>query len=528
MKHWGWFLLFVPPLWAGETEWPSFRNGGTSQTTTKLPRHWSPQENIAWQREMPGYGQSSPVLWHGTLYVTQVEGAQKESGLLLAYDLECGDLRWVVEVPCTLKAPSNYWVSRAAPTPVVDAQAVYVFFEGGELLAVSHEGKQLWHRALVTEFGPFDNHHGLGSSLEQTADALFLNIQHKGPSYLLCVDKITGRTRWKVDRPSSMAWSSPVIWRPHGEEYVVISAGGSVTAYEPTTGQRAWELKPVNGNNIPSPTPYGDHLFVAAALSDFDVASEAAQSNLCLRLNSAREPEVCWRATRALCDYASPVIGGAFVYYINRAGVLYCLDRHHGQEYFAQRLPAPCWATPIVCGEHVYLFGKNGVTTVFAQGKTWQEVAVNWLWDPDHPPKPEQYVETPRGPAHDEGGEGGGRRRLAGPPASNAEAQQGFAATLFQHDANQDGVLSPEELPAEQQRLIARGDQNGDGQLDRQEVQKMAEEFRSRRQSVREESRDPIVYAAAAAHETLVLRTGTRLYVIRELGDATARSAAPQ
>ncbi len=54
-------------------QWPEFRNGGSSITVGQLPSVWNP-ESIAWQRELTGYGQSSPVIYRGRVFVTSVAG----------------------------------------------------------------------------------------------------------------------------------------------------------------------------------------------------------------------------------------------------------------------------------------------------------------------------------------------------------------------------------------------------------------------------------------------------------------------
>ncbi len=188
--------------------WSEFRNGGSSEVRGELPMQWS-SDKIAWQHELIGYGQSTPIIYNDRVFVTSVEGPMKDECVVSCYELKSGRQLWVHRRPATVKGASNYMASRAAPTPVVDNNAIYAFFESGDCLAVDLAGNPLWQRSLTTDYGKFDNNHGLGASPTQTESQVIINIEHKGPSYLIALDKKTGATTWKVDRNSSSSWSSP-------------------------------------------------------------------------------------------------------------------------------------------------------------------------------------------------------------------------------------------------------------------------------------------------------------------------------
>lgn len=502
-------LCSVTPDAKSPPNWSSFRNGGGSLATSKeLPKEWNPQQGIAWQRELPGYGQSAPIVHNGQLYVTAVDGPHKEKLLMIAIDLATGETKWTFAHDSTFtKLASNFAVARAAPTPLADDRAVYAYFESGDVVALDHQGKLLWSRSLTKDYGEPDNHHGLGSSPAQTAESLFVNVQHRGPSYLVALDKATGQNKWKVERKSSQAWSSPIIVRIGESSRVVLSSGGTADAYDPATGNKTWEMGDVSGNSVPSPTQHGDKLFLGASLSDFDNASNAARSNCCIQLTDNGDWQVVWRADKALSDYASPVVTEKNVYYVNRAGVVYCLDRESGKERFARRLPGPCWATPVVANDRVYFFCKNGATVVLEDGDSFRELSQNLLWDAASPPKPEKYVETPGGVGH------GPEAESKGPPADKGGGKRGggLAAMLLKNDQNGDGKVSADELPEDMKRMLG-GDKNQDGVLDAEEIAAMAEEFRKRRENSQQDSRDPIVYGVAVADNAIFVRTGTRLY----------------
>lgn len=504
--------------------WSSFRNGGASMATGEYPTKWSASEGLAWQKETEGYGQSSPLLVGGHIYVTSVIGPVKDECCLACFDASTGETLWSVRQKASTTAASNYSAARAAPTPVADDKAVYAFFEGGDVLCVSHDGRQSWHRSLTNDYGKFDNNHGLGSSPAQTSSQVILNIEHRGPSYLIALDKITGETMWKTDRPSGSSWTSPIVVDSKSGSQIIVSSGGAVTAFDPVNGQQLWTIGGLAGNSVPSPTIIGSRLFVGARVPEFGSTQEAAQSNLCIELGEspATEQKILWRASKAFCDYASPVVNGDSVYYLNNVGVLYCLNVDTGEVGFAERLGTTCWATPVVCGELTYFFGKDGTTQVIRRGSALERVATNQLWDPADPPKPESYQEHEGGHGH--GAEDATAGESAGSALKSAEGvagssprgrRGGMMAALLKSDANNDGKISEAELPTEFGEMMARVDLNSDKLIDSDELRAMEESFRKRREGSRESARDPIVYGVAAANGMFVVRTGTRLYCIR-------------
>lgn len=503
--------------------WSEFRNGGSSQAASVLPMYWSPTERLAWQRELPGYGQSSPVIHRGKVYLTAVEGPMKEACLVICLELQSGDPLWIHRLDAGNLSPSNYMNSRAAPTPVVDDRAVYVFFESGDILAINHHGDPLWHRNLANEYGAFENNHGLGTSPTQNEEYVFLNIQHDGPSHLIALSKRTGQTVWKADRASAKSWTSPIVIDLEGRQAVVVSSAGTVDAYDASTGETIWSFDQLSGNTVPSPVAIDGRLYIGARPPEFASDRHGARSNLCLDMMSLEDgqPAVLWRAHRAICDYASPVIAGDHVYLISRVGVVYCLDRHTGQMHYAQRLGTECWATPIVASGYVYFFGKDGNTVIVRSGPEFEVVASNRLWNADDPPAPETYVEHhgQRGTSGSHGASHGDQATEHGGPPGARQADGGpgsrLLARLMKYDADGDGMLSEDELPPEIREIMEYVDTNRDGKLDADEIRAMAESFAARRADSQSSSRDPIVYGVAAAEGAIVIRTGTRVYAVR-------------
>jgi outer membrane protein assembly factor BamB len=177
------------------TRWPGFLGAGaTPPRAEALPLTWSATENIAWKAKPAGYGQSSPVVWGNTVVVTSVEGPLKDTCHVSAFRLDDGQPLWTHSLESSDKVKTSHYVSKAAPTPVIDSNAVYAFFESGDVTAVSQGGKELWRRSLSADYGKFQNEFGLAASPVQTKDAMILLIDHNGPSYVIALSKADGKT----------------------------------------------------------------------------------------------------------------------------------------------------------------------------------------------------------------------------------------------------------------------------------------------------------------------------------------------
>ncbi|MBN9118752.1 MAG: PQQ-binding-like beta-propeller repeat protein [Planctomycetes bacterium] len=377
--------LSLGPVAFGADAWPGFRGTGDSVAKGDYPTEWSPK-TVAWKVDLPGYGQSCPVVWAGTVYLTAVGGDQREKGYVVALDARTGKEKWRHTFEPTQKAKWSFTISRAAPTPCADAAGVYCFFEGGNVIAFDHAGKVRWERNLVKDYGEFQGGHGVGSSPAQTADAIFILIDHRGPSYLVALDKATGKNKWKTDREPRGGWSSPVVATRDGKVEVIASSAGTIVGYAADTGKELWKLDNVVGNTLPSASVVGDRvLFGGGQSRSKEDPAPGAKGNGCLKLVSkGGKPsfETAWTAKVGISNYATPLGYEGVAYFVNQVGVVYAHDLAGGKELFAERIDGACWASPLGAGKHVYFFGKDGVTTVLKASKEFEKVASNRLWEP--------------------------------------------------------------------------------------------------------------------------------------------------
>ena len=386
-------LLFITAsFFADQPTWPAFLGAGASEIDpATIPLKWSPTENVAWDASLPGHGQSSPVIFGEKVFVTTVEGEIKETCHTLCLSLKDGAMLWDHKHASTAPDPNSVYISRAAPTPVVDKDHVFVFFECGDLIALTHDGKEVWTKSLSKEYGKFINKFGLSGSPVQTESSVIVLIDDEGPSYLIAFNKTDGKILWKIDRTSRTSWSSPAILPINGQPQVIVSSAGSVDGYDPSNGKQLWTFSEVGGNTATTPLPVGQDQFLIAASPgrSGENAEGAKKSNALLKVTPEGDSwkvEKIWTAAEATPSWASPLVHQGFAYWVNRVGVVYCIDAATGEQKYAQRTKQSCWATPLPLGDRIYFFGKDGVTTVLAAGPEFKELAANELWPADTPP----------------------------------------------------------------------------------------------------------------------------------------------
>ncbi|MBX3450275.1 MAG: PQQ-binding-like beta-propeller repeat protein [Planctomycetaceae bacterium] len=405
--------LWLGSLLAGQlasaADWTRFQDLKATAAGVALPTtDWSPTENQLWSTEIHGYGQSSPVTWHGRVFVTSISGPNKEHCHISSYDLKNGEKQWQVDVDSATQAENTNYISRGAPTPVVDAEGLYCFFEGGNLLSLTHDGKPRWERNLVEEFGKIGARHGLSASLEQNDDQLFVWVERESDPYVLSVDKATGKDVWKVPGVGATSWASPRLLPVDGGQHLILSAVGSITGLDPATGQTLWKLEGISGNSSPTPVPAGPNRFLIGATVGRGESDngKAADSNGLARVqkndDGTYQAEYVWRAKRATSSFGSPMAYQGMAYFVNATGVLYGLDLETGEERFSQRLADSMWATPIPVGDRILFCGKGGTVSVIASGPEFSKIAENATW-------PVEATEAPAEP------QGRGRGGFGGP-----------------------------------------------------------------------------------------------------------------
>jgi outer membrane protein assembly factor BamB len=220
-------------------DWSRFRgpNGAGVADDRALPAEFGPARNVIWKTALPP-GHSSPIVAGDRLYVTAFDG---EGLLTIALDRATGRVVWRREVPRRRVLALDKRNHPASPTPVADGDHVVVFFQDFGLVSYGRDGRERWR----IELGPFNNSYGMASS-PIVADGLVVLVcdQNTG-SFMMAVEKDSGRIRWRIERPEAKTGhSTPVVYRPEGAPAQLIVPGSFyLTAYALATGEKVWWVK---------------------------------------------------------------------------------------------------------------------------------------------------------------------------------------------------------------------------------------------------------------------------------------------
>jgi outer membrane protein assembly factor BamB len=251
-------LLTLPLAAAEPPDWSRFRgpNGSGISTATNLPIEFGPKKNLIWRLELPP-GHSSPILAGNRIYLTAFRG---DALVTLAIDREAGRILWERTAPQVRTKIVDKRNNPASPSPAVEADGVYVFFPDYGLIAYDTNGKERWSMPL----GPFTNIYGMGASPVIVGDLVVLACDQSVGSFVMAVNKRTGRVQWKTERPEAKSGhSTPIVWRgPDGTDQVLVPGSFLLTAYDAATGRKLWWVGGLSFEMKSTPVIGGDTIYV--------------------------------------------------------------------------------------------------------------------------------------------------------------------------------------------------------------------------------------------------------------------------
>ena len=365
-------FVFSVAMFAQESEqWSRFRgpNGQGISTATGLPTQWSATENIAWKTPISGEGWSSPVIWNDHVFLTTATDGGKECRVI-AIDRKNGDILWNILVFTQKLSQRHARNSHATPTPVTDGQRVYAVFPNGWFVALDFAGNIVWKNEDLD----FYSHHGFGSSPIIYRDLLITPVNPSSTeepvrlgwqipwdkSYLLALDRDTGKERWRGMRESSrISHSTPVVIQVDGKDQILSAAGDVVQGFEPATGKLLWTVKNSGEPAVPTPAIGEGMVFMATSPSSPIIGVKTDGTG------DVTETHTVWQQSRNSPTISSFLYVKPCLYIASDNSTFAVLDAATGKPLWDKRLEGKPDSSSIYADGKIYVTTNIGITTVF-------------------------------------------------------------------------------------------------------------------------------------------------------------------
>jgi outer membrane protein assembly factor BamB len=376
--------------------WPEWRgpNGTGVAPGAKPPVEWSEGKNVRWKVEIPGRGSASPIVWQDRVYVLTAIPAEGDPGarpatvkgrnryVVMALDRKTGKTVW--ERTAREEAPHegthNQFGTYASSSAVTDGQVLIASFESRGIYAYDLSGKKLWEVDLGDK--TMRNEFGEGSTPALHGDTVVIVWDHQGESFIVALDKTTGKERWRANRDEIDSWATPLVVEVNGGAQVITSGMRRVRSYDLASGKIVWEMAGLTMNPIPSPV-YADG--VVYLMSGFRGNSLKAVRLADAKGDITDTPAVLWTFDRDTPYVPSPLLYDGTLYFLKgNTGVLSAFDAKTGKPHYQlQRIEGVpnVFSSPVGADGRVYVAGQDGGIAVIKHGPTYEVLATNKLDD---------------------------------------------------------------------------------------------------------------------------------------------------
>jgi outer membrane protein assembly factor BamB len=368
--------------------WPQWRGPNLNGTSGEknLPVKWGVDENVAWKLALPGFSGSTPVIWGERIFLNVADG---DDLWLWCVDRKQGTALWKKSLGAGNKKVRKQNMS--SPSPVTDGKNVYTMTGTGILKGFDFDGKEIWSRDIQKDYGKFGQNWGYASSPLLYEDSLYVEVLHGAkttePSYILRINKATGKNVWKVKRETDAvgespdAYTTPTLVRYTDHVEIVILGGDALTGHDPLTGKEIWRGRGLNPENEPdnriiaSPVVADGVIYAPTHVRPFLAYRAGGRGDI-------TKSNLMWTAQYGP-DVPSPVTDGTYLYLVHDKGIVWCLDAKTGKEFYGpvRLAPGTYTASPVLADGKIYVTNEDGLTSVLKAGAQFEVLAENALND---------------------------------------------------------------------------------------------------------------------------------------------------
>ncbi len=355
---------------SAESNWTQWRgtHGNGLSTASHVPESFS-SDNVVWKTEVPGVGQSSPIFWEDSIFLSSATDRGNKR-VVVAIDRKTGEIQWQTVVWEGEAEDTHSMNNRASSTCATDGKRVVAFFGKGGLHSLDTKtGKVLWSRDL----GKFEGPWGTGASPVIVDGLVVQNCDADNESSLMAFNLETGKTVWKTSRETIRGWSTPVVFQSTDRKELILNGHSKVVSYNIANGDVYWECIASVGRGTPT-----------LAFSKDAVISVPGRSGTMVAIRPGGSGDVsgkqeAWRVPRTGGrDLPSPLVVGNYLIVTRlRPGIISCYDNRNGEQLWQQRVEGGFSSSPIAINGTVYTVTESGITHVFKPGASFEAISKN-------------------------------------------------------------------------------------------------------------------------------------------------------
>ena len=368
--------------------WPQWRGPALNGVSAEknLPTTWGAEVNVTWKLALPAFSGSTPIIWADRIFLNLAEG---DDLFLWCVDRNKATVLWKKRLGGgNMKLRKQ---NMSSPSPVTDGKNVWVMTGTGILKGFDFSGNEIWSRDIQKEYGEFGLNWGYASSPLLFEDSLYVQVLHgmktDDPSYVMRINKTTGKNVWKVERTTAAirespdSYTTPALLRYGKSIEIVITGGDVVTGHDPATGKELWRVNGLNPDNQPfyrivaSPVVSGEMIYAPTRVKPLLAIRAGGRGDI-------TETHRAWSFQNGP-DVPTPVTDGQYFYVVDDRGVMWCLDAKTGQAiYGPQRIKSGTYSSsPVLADGKIYITNEDGMTTVVKAGPKFEVLAENNLND---------------------------------------------------------------------------------------------------------------------------------------------------
>ncbi len=346
----------VEPVNVKSTDWPWWRGpqrNGIANANQNPPLKWSETQNILWKSPVPGRGYGSATVVGNRIFLASAD-TENQTQFVLCYDRATGKQRWkTVLFKGGFSKKGNKKSTHASSTVACDGKRIFINFvnDGAAYtVALTLDGKELWK----TKITDYIIHQGFGSSPAIYQGLVIVSADNKGGGAIAGLNRRDGSVVWKIDRPKTPNYPSPIILEVAGKEQVLMTGCDLVTGIEPLTGKTLWKIEGATTECVTSTVTNGELILTSGGYPKNHMSAVKADGS----------GEVVWEnSTRVYVP--SMLIKGDYIYSVTDNGVAICWEVKTGKEVWKGRLGGTFSSSPVLVGDRIYVTNEIGETYIF-------------------------------------------------------------------------------------------------------------------------------------------------------------------